>query len=61
MEYQKATNKGSNDRNKGQGSSLLLCHHYKATHANLKANLWLFICQALQIVFDQRQFEVPGK
>ena len=36
MEYQKAYNKGSKDGNKGQGSSLLLCHHYKATQDNLK-------------------------
>ena len=27
----KHTNKGSKDGNKGQGSSLLLCHHYNAT------------------------------
>ena len=40
MEYQKKTNKGSKDSNKGQGSSLLLC----------VLSLPLFISQALEIV-----------
>ena len=38
----KHTNKGSKDGNKGQGSSLLL----------FVLNLWLFIYQAFQIVFE---------
>ena len=28
IEYQKAYKQGCKDGNKGQGSSLLLCHHY---------------------------------
>ena len=38
MEYQNAYKQGSKDGNKGQGSSLLLCHHYMANQKKFEVS-----------------------